>query len=62
MKELTVNIAMKLAETMNLRGAQLAYGAPVVADGGLRFIPNLVALVSVVAPSLLLPGLPFHES
>lgn len=93
-----MNIAQTLAETVKARGAQLAYGDPIVADGmtvipvafvaygfggggsddsmaggggggtsiplgvyrvadgDVRFIPNLIALVAVGAPIVIAAG------
>lgn len=94
-----MNIAQTLAETVKARGAQLAYGEPIVAggmtvipvafvaygfggggsdenlaggggggtsiplgvyriaDGDVRFIPNIVALVAVGAPIVIAAGM-----
>ncbi len=94
-----MNIAVKLARSVKSRGAQLAYGEPIVADGitvipvafvaygfggggtaesvgggggggasiplgvyvvangGVRFIPNLIALVAVGAPVVIAAGI-----
>ncbi len=94
-----MNIAQTLAETVKARGAQLAYGDPVVAngmtiipvafvaygfggggsneelsggggggasiplgvyrvaDGDVRFIPNLIALVAVGSPIVIAAGI-----